>query len=106
MLAEVFINREGEIYQEHAHKPGGWEGTRAFRIVSKTPQSTLITNFELEPVDGGVLTDYKPGQYLGIWLKPDGFAHQEIRQYYLTRAPDSHRYRIAVKREDRGHVSG
>jgi Hemoglobin-like flavoprotein len=105
VLANVFINREAQIYNEHAEKVGGWEGTRPFRIVSKTPRSALITSFEFEPVDGGAVSDYQPGQYLAVWLKPEGFPHQEIRQYSLTRKPNGKGYRIAVKREDGGQVS-
>ena len=62
----------------------------------------MITSFEFEPVDGQPVADYQPGQYLGVWLKPEGFPHQEIRQYSLTRKPDGKGYRIAVKREDGG----
>ena len=105
VLANEFINREAQIYSENASKNGGWEGTRAFRIVEKTPRSALITSFEFEPVDGQPVADYQPGQYLGVWLKPEGFPHQEIRQYSLTRKPDGKGYRIAVKREDGGQVS-
>ncbi|WBM71652.1 NO-inducible flavohemoprotein [Buttiauxella sp. WJP83] len=105
VLAGVFIHREAEIYQDNAAKNGGWEGTRAFRIVAKEPQSTLITSFEFAPIDGEAVADYQPGQYLGVWLKPEGFPHQEIRQYSLTRKPDGKTYRIAVKREDKGQVS-
>lgn len=105
VLAGVFITRESEIYQDNAAKNGGWEGTRPFNIVAKEPQSSLITSFELAPVDGGPVADYQPGQYLGIWLKPEGFPHQEIRQYSLTRQPNGKSYRIAVKREDKGMVS-
>lgn len=105
VLAGVFVNRESELYQEHASKTGGWEGTRAFRIIAKNPQSALITSFEFAPVDGQPVADYQPGQYLGVWLKPEGFPHQEIRQYSLTRKPNGKSYRIAVKREPGGQVS-
>ncbi|WP_045856362.1 NO-inducible flavohemoprotein [Raoultella terrigena] len=105
VLANVFINREAEIYQDSASKTGGWEGTRAFRIVKKTPRSALITSFEMEPVDGQPVADYQPGQYLAVWLKPEGFEYQEIRQYSLTRKADGKGYRIAVKRESGGQVS-
>lgn len=105
VLAGVFVKRESELYQEHAAKTGGWEGTRAFRITAKNPQSALITSFEFEPVDGQPVADYQPGQYLGVWLKPEGFPHQEIRQYSLTRKPNGKSYRIAVKREPGGQVS-
>lgn len=105
VLAGVFINREAEIYREHADKKGGWEGTRAFRLVERVPRSALITSFEFEPVDGQPVADYRPGQYLAVWLKPEGFPHQEIRQYSLTREPNGKSYRIAVKREAGGQVS-
>lgn len=105
LLAQVFINRESEIYQDNAAKQGGWEGTRPFTIVEKKEQSSLIASFELIPLDGGPVADYQPGQYLGVWLKPAGFPHQEIRQYSLTRQPNGKSYRIAVKREDKGMVS-
>ena len=105
VLANVFINREAQIYSENASKNGGWEGTRAFRIVEKTPRSALITSFEFEPVDGKPVADYQPGQYLGVWLKPEGFPHQEIRQYSLSDAPNGRDYRISVKREPRGQAS-
>jgi nitric oxide dioxygenase len=105
VLAQVFIDREGQIYEETKAKTGGWEGTRPFRIAAKKPQSTLITSFELEPVDGKPVADYRPGQYTAVWLKPEGFAHQEIRQYSLTRNPNGKSYRIAVKREGEGQVS-
>ncbi|EPS5684727.1 NO-inducible flavohemoprotein [Cronobacter sakazakii] len=105
VLAGVFINREAEIYQSNAQKTGGWEGTREFRIANKTPQSAIVTSFELEPVDGGPVADYLPGQYTAVWIKPQGFAHQEIRQYSLTRKPNGKSYRIAVKREGEGQVS-
>lgn len=105
VLAQVFIHREAEIYQQNAGKAGGWEGTRPFRITEIKPQSALITSFELIPVDSGPVADYQPGQYLGVWIKPEGFEHQEIRQYSLTHKPNGKSYRIAVKREGEGLVS-
>jgi len=104
VLAGVFINREAQIYSENASKNGGWEGTRPFRIVEKTPRSQLITSFEFEPVDGKPVADYQPGQYLGVWLKPEGFPHQEIRQY----SPHPHAQRQGLPHcgEARGRRSG
>ncbi len=101
----MYLSIARRKYNENASKAGGWEGTRDFRIVAKTPRSALITSFELEPVDGGAVAEYRPGQYLGVWLKPEGFPHQEIRQYSLTRKPDGKGYRIAVKCEEGGQVS-
>ncbi|QCR35277.1 NO-inducible flavohemoprotein [Nissabacter sp. SGAir0207] len=106
VLAGVFIQREGQIYQETAAQNGGWEGTRDFRIVRKQPQSEIITSFELAPVDGGPVVDFQPGQYVSVYVQDAAWhTHRQIRQYSLTAAPNGHSYRIAVKREDEGAVS-
>lgn len=105
-LADIFIHREAEIYQANVGKSGGWQGTRPFRLVEKTRQSDVITSFEFAAIDDSAVADYQAGQYLAVWLKPEGFPHQEIRQYSLTRKADGRRYRIAVKRETHGQVSG
>ncbi|MEH2922345.1 NO-inducible flavohemoprotein [Samsonia erythrinae] len=105
VLANVFIQREGDIYRSTEAKNGGWRGVRPFRIVSKQPQSDIITSFTLEPTDGQPVVDFQPGQYLAVYIKHDSFANQEIRQYSLTHAPNGKTYRIAVKREAQGIVS-
>ena len=105
VLANVFIQREGQIYQETEQNTGGWRDLRAFRIVKKQPQSEVITSFVLAPVDGGRVADYQPGQYLAVYINDNSLQHQEIRQYSLTTASNGKDYRIAVKREDQGAVS-
>lgn len=105
VLAQIFINRESEIYDQSAGGEGGWRGTREFELIQKSRESDLITSFVFKPVDGGKVTPFHPGQYLGIHLKPEGFEYQEIRQYSLSSAPTPDQYRISVKREDGGKVS-
>lgn len=105
LLADIFIKREETIYQENENKAGGWRGTREFTLVEKTPESDVITSFTFKPVDGGAVAGYLPGQYLGVYLQPEGFKFQEIRQYSLSSAPQNDQYRISVKREEGGTVS-
>ncbi|WP_140920079.1 NO-inducible flavohemoprotein [Limnobaculum xujianqingii] len=105
VLADVFIKRENEIYQQVADKQGGWEGLRPFRIAKKQQESEIITSFELEPVDGKPVADFIPGQYIALYLQSDSLEYQEIRQYSLTHAPNGKYYRIAVKREPQGKAS-
>lgn len=105
VLADVFIQREGQIYQASETADGGWRDLRAFRIVKKQLQSEVICSFVLAPVDGGKIIDFKPGQYLAVYIKHDSMENQEIRQYSLTTSPNGEYYRIAVKREDQGKVS-
>ncbi|MBV7298955.1 NO-inducible flavohemoprotein [Enterovibrio paralichthyis] len=105
VLADVFITREEEIYQQSETAQGGWRGTRTFKLVSKTPESAVITSFVFEPVDGQPVAGFLPGQYIGIYLQPEGFANREIRQYSLSAAPNGRSYRISVKRDEKGTVS-
>jgi len=99
VLADIFINKENSIYAENANKLGGWQGKRAFRLASKTPESKLVTSFVFIPVDEQAVADFKPGQYLGIEISNEQFEHTEIRQYSLSDKPNGRSYRISVKRE-------
>ncbi|SMY18371.1 NO-inducible flavohemoprotein [Photobacterium aquimaris] len=105
VLANIFINREQEIYQENDNKAGGWRGMREFVVTEKQQNSDVITSFTFTPADRGQVADYKPGQYLGIYVTADELEHQEIRQYSLSAAPNNANYRISVKRESQGLVS-
>uniref|UniRef100_UPI003BA02FC3 NO-inducible flavohemoprotein n=1 Tax=Aeromonas jandaei TaxID=650 RepID=UPI003BA02FC3 len=105
VLADIFIGREREIYQEKASLSGGWQGTRTFIIKEKRTESELITSFLLTPQDGKPVLTFQPGQYLSIKLVHPELEHHEIRQYSLSDAPNGRDYRISVKREPQGQVS-
>lgn len=105
VLADIFIGREREIYQEKASQSGGWLGTRTFIIKEKRAESELITSFLLTPEDGKPVLTFQPGQYLSIKLVHPELDYQEIRQYSLSDAPNGQDYRISVKREPRGQAS-
>lgn len=104
-LADIFIQREAQIYQAHAEQDGGWLGERQFIISAKKTESTVITSFILTPEDGKPVKDFIPGQYLSLKLKHPNLAYEEIRQYSLSDAPNGNSYRISVKRELGGQVS-
>lgn len=102
-LADILIGAERNVYDTLAAAPGGWRGARAFRVARKIAESTEITSFYLEPVDGGQVLDFKPGQYIGLRLIVNG---EELRRNYsLSAAPNGHSYRISVKRELDGAAS-
>ncbi|AUI87164.1 nitric oxide dioxygenase [Vibrio azureus] len=105
VLANVFIQREEQIYQEKEAKAGGWRGLREFELIAKQPESEHICSFVFKPTDGKAVSAYKPGQYLGIYINSDKFENQEIRQYSLSSAVQEDTYRISVKREAEGKVS-
>lgn len=102
-LAEILIGAEAARYDEQARAHGGWRGDRAFKVVSKTPESAEITSFLLAPADGGPVMDFQPGQYIGLHIHVDG---EELRRNYsLSASPNGRTYRISVKREPGGVVS-
>ncbi len=57
-LAQVFIDREAELYLQRKQAVGGWEAARTFVIANKIEESALVTSFILEPKDGGEVLDY------------------------------------------------
>lgn len=105
-LADLMIGVEQGMYDAGAEQPGGWRDFRPFRVARKLPESSVITSFVLEPVDGQPLPGYQPGQYLSLKVKVPGQDTWQIRQYSLSDAPSREHYRISVKREDGGLVSG
>ncbi len=106
VLADVFIQREEAIYVASEEKVGGWRGARDFRIRSIKQESSVIKSFELVPNDGQAVAAFLPGQYLAISLQPANNPNLQHRQYSLTHQPNGQFYRIAVKREELGSVSG
>ncbi|CAP61937.1 uncharacterized protein PODANS_5_1700 [Podospora anserina S mat+] len=100
VLAQVFINREGEMYKSNA--VDGWVGWRKFRITQKVPESSTITSFYLAPSDGATpLPKYMPGQYVSLQVPVPELGYLQSRQYSLSEAPrKGEYYRISVKREE------
>ncbi|MDD1510244.1 NO-inducible flavohemoprotein [Pseudomonas sp. CNPSo 3701] len=102
-LADILIGAEEQAYKEHEQAPGGWRGSRDFKVVSKTPESEEITSFLLAPVDGGAVLRQQPGQYIGLRMVIDG--QEQRRNYSLSAQGNGREYRISVKREAKGKVS-
>ncbi|PWY80523.1 bacterial hemoglobin [Aspergillus heteromorphus CBS 117.55] len=94
-LADIMIGREAALYQAAE----GWTDFREFRIARKIPESSEITSFYLEPVDGKALPLFLPGQYISVQILVPELGHPQVRQYSLSDKPSSQFYRISVKRE-------
>jgi nitric oxide dioxygenase len=101
-LAQIFISRESELYQQRAQVKGGWRDSRTFKVIDKIVESELVKSFILSPVDEQAVIDFCPGQYLGIEVTPTSNDYKEIRQYSLSDTPNGETYRISVKRETVG----
>jgi nitric oxide dioxygenase len=102
-LADILIAAEEQVYREHAARNGGWRGTRKFKVVRKEQESDVITSFYFEPLDGGAVMSFLPGQYITVLLTIDGQALR--RNFSLSDAPGKAYYRISVKREPNGLAS-
>ncbi len=80
----------------------GWHGFRTLRVAQTRRESAAVLSVELEASDGGTLPAALPGQFLTLRV-PDG-EPAPLRSYSLSSS--GARYRISVKREEHGRVSG
>ena len=103
-LSNLLMGIEENMYSASEQANGGWRGGRQFRLERKEVESDEITSFYFVPADGGALMDFVPGQYIGLRLFIDG--DDLRRNYSLSAAPNGRDYRISVKREPGGRVSG
>jgi len=101
-LAQIFIDRETELYQQRSISHGGWRNARAFKVIDKIVESELVTSFIFSPVDQQAVIGFTPGQYIGLEVTPTDGEYKEIRQYSLSTQANSETYRISVKREING----
>ncbi len=99
-LADLFIGREGAIYEEQASQPGGWNGSRTFVVSKKIRESRLVTSFYLQPADDAPLPPFKPGQYITVHIDHP-HTPTSPRNYSLSDCVSQPHYRISVKREQR-----
>lgn len=99
ILAQVFIDAEKAIYDEHKQTEGSWVGWRKFKIAKKEQESDEITSFYLVPSDGAALPKYKAGQYISVRVFVEDLGLKQPRQYTLSDSPKAEYLRISVKRE-------
>lgn len=104
-LAHILIGRERAIYDEQERAPDGWSGFRRFTIHRKQEESGVITSFYLRSLDGSGVPPHKPGQYLTVRV-PDGSGATTMRNYSISHASRVDEFRISVKAEEQGYVSG
>ncbi|MFZ3584217.1 NO-inducible flavohemoprotein [Loktanella sp. DJP18] len=104
-LAGILMGREQTLYTNAATATGGWSGWRDFVVANRHIESDVITSFLLRPVDGKSVAAHKPGQYLTFLIERTGGMSQR-RNYSISAAPNGENYRISVKREPGGVISG
>ncbi len=82
----------------------GWTGFRTLRVAQARRESPAVLSIELEAADGDTLPVARPGQFLTLRFPAGDPA--PLRTYSLSSGGTQTRYRISVKREKHGRVSG
>ena len=101
MLTAGAPGAEDGLRQPHL----AWPGFRELRVARVATETATVASIELEAEDGAPLPAARPGQYLTLRL-PDAGRPAPVRSYSLSSAPGAPRYRISVKKEPHGLVSG
>jgi ferredoxin-NADP reductase len=82
-----------------------WAGFRPLRVSKVVPESATVSSVYLVGADGGPLPPAQAGQYLTVRVTGAG-QPAPVRSYSLSSGPGARSYRISVKREPHGLVSG
>ena len=86
--------------------PPAWPGFRQLTVTAITHESDSAISIRLEDPTGTPLPAALPGQYLTLRVQPEEGQRALLRNYSLSGPPGAGYYRITVKRERNGAVSG
>jgi ferredoxin-NADP reductase/MOSC domain-containing protein YiiM len=89
-----------------ASPPPAWPGFRQLTVTAISRESDSVISIRLEDPEGAALPAARPGQYLTVRVQPHTQRRSALRNYSLCGPPHAGYYRIAVKREPDGAVSG
>lgn len=89
-----------DIQRDDLSSLGHWAGSRMFRVTGRARQKGDVVEFTLEPVDGGVVPAFLPGQHVRVTAEAAGLS----RFYSLVSPGNSveRSLRIAVRRRAGG----
>ncbi|WP_112238420.1 MOSC and FAD-binding oxidoreductase domain-containing protein [Kribbella monticola] len=82
-----------------------WNGFRPLQVTDVVAESATVSSIFLAAPDGTPLPPALAGQYLTLRIADPG-VRVPVRSYSLSSAPGGERYRISVKHEPYGEVSG
>ncbi|MFG2512508.1 MOSC domain-containing protein [Streptomyces sp. NPDC048584] len=82
-----------------------WTGFRPLQVDEVVAENSFVTSLYLSSPDGTPLPEVRAGQYLTLRL-PSVAQPAPVRSYSLSSTPVDGRYRISVKHEPHGTVSG
>jgi ferredoxin-NADP reductase/MOSC domain-containing protein YiiM len=82
-----------------------WAGFRPLVVARVVPETSAVSSIYLTAPDGSPLPTARAGQYLTLRV-PEAGAPAPVRSYSLSCEPGGGSYRISVKHEPNGVVSG
>ena len=82
-----------------------WPGFRLLRVAQIVPETASVASIYLSDISGGPVPAARAGQYLTVRITAAG-KPTAVRSYSLSSAPGDDSYRISVKHEPHGAVSG
>jgi ferredoxin-NADP reductase/MOSC domain-containing protein YiiM len=97
------LARPGASGLEPGQEPAAWPGFRRLTVTSVVAESASVVSVNLS--GDGPLPRPRPGQYLTLRV-PGAGDPVPVRSYSLSGDPGQEPYRISVKREPHGVVSG
>ena len=86
--------------------PPAWQGFRKVRVRSMFQESKTVFSLILVPEDDKPLVAALPGQFVVLRVHPDPDVAPLLRSYSLSDTPGTDHYRVSVKEETHGAVSG
>ena len=89
-----------------ASPPPAWSGFRRLIVTQVVHESDAVVSIGLASPDGAPLPASRPGQYLTLRIRPGDEGRSVLRNYSLSGPPEAGDYRIGVKHEPDGIVSG
>ena len=89
-----------------ASPPPAWAGFRPLTIAAIGRESDSVISIRLQAPDGAPLPAARPGQYVTVRVQPDPGQRPLLRNYSLSGSAAAGTYRITVKHEEHGAVSG
>lgn len=101
LLAGELIAAEARLYQRTGVSAGK---LTPVRVMHREAQGEQVVALTLAAADGGLLRDFRPGQYVSVEARLDDGTRQ-LRQYSLSGESGLPTWRISVKREDGDHTT-
>ena len=91
---------------QNSGPPPAWSGFRAMRVSAIHQECKSVLSFLLTSEDGKPLAEALPGQFVVLKIRTTPDAAPLLRSYSLSDVPSTGHYRVSVKEESHGAVSG